>query len=278
MDVASKSEWCFSGALSSVTALFSDKITLSVRQCQECLQPISHSAIQQKIWRSCHNIYSVTFTSPSSSCTTSVRVSNSSNTNNLCSWDRQLKLSKKPQPRCMWNRTLFEQNTFDNNIKWHLSSGVNDYQVKLRRKPRLPLLHAGQQTRTTTRNSLEERQQDKRDHSRLGHHEISHCSSFIYKTLTNIKQGEQTSNTINLDYTYGLKSPCPCASARRDCPSREDGAAPYRLSQLSWEISPRLLHLWTRRPCQLNGTASKPQQKTPSPWLRKWGQMRKTDH
>lgn len=131
MDVASKSEWCFSGALSSVTALFSDKITLSVRQCQECLQPISHSAIQQKIWRSCHNICSIHFISPSSLCTSSVRVSNSSNTTNSCSWDKQINRNfQKTQPHCTWNRTLFEPNTFYNSIRLYLPSGVNDYQKK----------------------------------------------------------------------------------------------------------------------------------------------------
>lgn len=94
------------------------------------------------------------------------------------------------------------------------------------RKPRSPLLCAGWQSRTTTRKSLEESQQDKQDHFKLGHHKISHCSNFIYKTLTNVKRGEQISNTINQDYTYGLKSPCHCASARRDCPKRQDKAAP----------------------------------------------------
>lgn len=123
------------------------------------------------------------------------------------------------------------------------ATGVSDCQVKLGRKTCLPLLHAGQQSRTTARNSLEESQQDKQDHFKLAHHKISHCSSFIYKTLTNIKWGEQISNTINLDYTYGLTSPYHCASARRGCPTREDGAAPYKLSQLSWEITPRLVHL-----------------------------------
>lgn len=107
---------------------------------------------------------------------------------------------QKPQSHCTCYRTPFEQNTFYQSIKSCLPSGVNDYQIKLRRKTCLPLLHAGLQSRTTIRNSLEGSQQDKRDHFQLGHHKISHCNNFIYKTLTNIKQGEQISNTTEITH------------------------------------------------------------------------------
>lgn len=148
------------------------------------------------------------------------------NTNNWCSWDKQINGNfQKLQSHCTCYRTPFEQNSFYKSIKPYLPSGVNDYQVKLRRKTCSPLLHAGLQSRTSTSNSLEGSQQDKQDHFQLGHHKISHCNNFIYKTLTNIKQGEQISNTINQDYTYGLKSLCHCASATRDSPNRENGAA-----------------------------------------------------
>lgn len=56
----------------------------------------------------------------------------------------------------MCYRTPFEQNTFYNSIKSYLPSGVNDYQVKLRRKTSLPLLHAGLQSGTTTRTAWKE--------------------------------------------------------------------------------------------------------------------------
>ena len=138
-------------------------------------------------------------------CTASARVSDSSNTSNSCSWDKRINWNfQNTQHHCMWNTTSFEQNTFYNSIKWYLPSGVNDCQAKLWRKSRLPLLRAGQQSRTSTRNSLEESQQDKRGHFKPGHHKISHCSDSIFKLLTNIKQGEQISNTINQDYIYGL--------------------------------------------------------------------------
>lgn len=182
--------------------------------------------MQKKIWRFCYNICSVHCSSPSSLCASSVRVSTLA-TPIIGAPDKQINWNfQKPQSHCMCYRTPFEQNTFYNSIKSYLPSGVNDYQVKLRRKTSSPLLHAGLQSGTTTRNSLEGTQQGKQDHFQLGHHKISHCNNFTYKTLTNIKQGEQISNTINQDYTHGLKSPCHSASARRDWPSRENGAAP----------------------------------------------------
>lgn len=180
----------------------------------------------------------------------------------------------------MRSRTSIEQNTFYNSIKWYLPSGVNDYQIKLGRKPRTSLLRAGWHGRTTTRNSLEKIQQDKLDHFKLGHHKISPCSNFIYKTLTNIKGGEQIRNTINQDYTYGLKSACHCASA---CPSRQDGTPPELCDPTDCRGCPGKQPL-DRCTSEQGGLVSlmapvqKRNKKTPSAWLRKWGQMSKTDH
>lgn len=265
MDVASKSEWCFSGALSSVTALFSDKITLSVRQCQECLQPISHSAIQQKKY-DVLVITSVAYVlSALLPCVPHQLGSPIPAMPIICTPKiNKLKLPKT-QPRCMWNGTSFEQHNFYSSIKCCLSPANNNHKAKLRKKPHSSPLHAGQRGRTT-RNSSRESQQDKLDHLELGHHKISHCSNFIYKTWTNIKLGEQIPNTINRDYTYGLMSLVSLCRSQESLSQQQDGAAlplsrPYRLSQLSWDTTPPPLLLRTMLVCQPNaisfGTTTK---------------------
>lgn len=189
-------------------------------------------------------------------CTTAVRVSNSCNTNNLYSLNKQMETSQN-LTICIWNGTSFEQHNFYSSIKCCLSPGNNDHKAKLRTKPRLSPPHAGQRSRAT-RNSSRESQQDKLDHLELGHHKIFHCSNFIYKTWTNIKLGELIPNTINQDYTYGLKSPVSLCRCQESLSQQHAGAAlllsrPYGLSQLSQDTTPPWLLLRTTLVCQPNG-------------------------
>lgn len=100
--------------------------------------------------------------------------------------------------------------------------GDNHHKAKLRRRePRSHLCTQASKAEPPQERARRKAQQDKLDHFRLRQHKISHCSNFIYKISTNIKQGEQISNTINRDGAYGLKSPCHCA--RKACPAGRTG-------------------------------------------------------
>lgn len=141
--------------------------------------------------------------------------------------------------------------------------GDNHHKAKLRRRePRSHLCTQASKAEPPQERARRKAQQDKLDHFRLGQHKISHCSNFIYKISTNIKQGEQISNTINRDGAYGLKSPCHCA--RKACPAGRTGIkaaqTPQAVTAIMGDNPPSCCSSATF-PCQPNGIGSKTEQK-----------------